>query len=187
MSVHRVVKTFKTPKGNTITIRYLVRDDLDELLRYINELIAEDTYVLMSGKKQTKKEEERFIKEALHDMSTAQAVTLIAECNNKIIGVTGIKRHKLRKSHVGEPGLSVAKDYRGEGIGTILFSTLISEAKKIGVRIITLTCFEMNTQAVHVYEKLGFKRVGTVPGALAYKGKFVPELYMYLSLEEKTS
>lgn len=182
MITRRIIKTFVTPKGNTIAIRYLTRDDLNELLRYINELIAEDTYVLMSGKKQTRKEEERFVNEALHDMSTGQAVTLIAENNNKIIGVAGVKRHKLRKSHVGEPGLSVAKNYRSEGIGTVLFSALIDEAKKIGVRIIVLTSFEMNTQAVHVYEKLGFKRVGTVPGAIAYKDKFVPELYMYLTL-----
>jgi RimJ/RimL family protein N-acetyltransferase len=178
----KIIKTFTSSKGNTVTIRYLTRTDLDELLRYVNELIKEDTFVQLSGRPLKKTEEQKFLNSALLDMAGAKGVTLIAECKNSIIGIAGIKRGILRKSHVGEPGLSVAKAYRGEGIGTIFFSTLFEEAKKIGVRVIILTCFEDNKQAVHVYEKLGFKKVGSVPGAIAFKGSFVPELYMYLPL-----
>ncbi|MEK7119576.1 MAG: GNAT family N-acetyltransferase, partial [Patescibacteria group bacterium] len=72
--------------------------------------------------------------------------------------------------------------YRQEGIGYQLLSTLIEEGKKAGLKLLILHCFENNDRALHLYEKLGFKRAGLVPGVYAYKGTFVGEVTLYLPL-----
>ncbi len=60
--------------------------------------------------------------------------------------------------------------------------SLIDEARSLGLRLLTLSCFENNAPALHVYEKLGFQKAGIIPEAISYKGKYINEIHMYLPL-----
>jgi len=51
----------------------------------------------------------------------------------------------------------IHKDYRNQGIGQQLFSWAIARAKEKGAHVIQLTTDKQRPEALHFYEKLGFK------------------------------
>ena len=81
-------------------------------------------------------------------------------------------------------GITVAKDFRGEGIGEELAKTTIEEAKKHldGLQTVILECFATNMAAIRLYRKLGFVEVGRIPGYLKHQGEYVDEVQMVLKL-----
>ena len=50
-------KTIITKSGKKLTVRLPEQTDLNQVLTYINDLIAEDTYIIMSGEPVTEAEE----------------------------------------------------------------------------------------------------------------------------------
>lgn len=184
MELGQIIKTYTSQNGNTIVFRCPRENDLDDMLSFANGLIAEDTYVLLSGKKLTRSEEKKHLHTMIKDIKKKQELQIVVEVNGVYAGNARVKKGALRKSHVGEIGIAIDRRYRGDGIGTELLRTLIREAKKQGLRLLTLTCFENNTKAFHLYEKLGFKCIGVIPEALLYKGSYIGEAVLYLSLVE---
>ena len=57
----------------------------------------------------------------------------------------------------------VDKNFRNQGIGTRMLQYLIEEGRKNGLCAFTLEVRVSNTQAIHVYEKLGFFSEGIRP------------------------
>ncbi len=187
MEFGKVRKTFQSKKGNSVVFRYPKEEDLEDMLAYANALIAEDTFVDLSGKPITREEEEKWLREGIEQMEKKEKVHLVVEVNGKHAGNAELRRGKLRRSHGAEIGISLAKQYREEGIGTELLRALIDEGRHLGLRLLTLNCFEGNDRALHVYEKLGFKKVGVIPGAILYKEKYIGEVKMYLPLTDEHS
>jgi len=177
-----IIKTFKSQKGREVTIRAIESGDVDGLLSYGNSLIAEDTTVLLSGEPLTREYEETYVKETLEKMEKDKKIHLVAIIDNAIAGSLELRRGERRKSHTADVGISILKEYRDEGIGKECLRTLIEEAKNLGLKLLTLTCFEINEWAMHLYESLGFTKAGMIPKALLYKGKYINEVIMYLPL-----
>ncbi|HUD18997.1 MAG TPA: GNAT family N-acetyltransferase [Patescibacteria group bacterium] len=182
MKPGEIIKTFTSKKGNVITMRTPMHDDIDQILAYANNLIAEDTYVLISGKPITRREEMTFLNDRLKNIEKDEEISIIVEINKTVCGMAGIAREKYRSHHVGIPGISIAGEYRGEGIGKVLFQTLIDESKKLGLRLLMLHCFENNVCGLHLYESLGFKKTGVIPEAILFKGSYIGQIVMYLPL-----
>ncbi len=182
MEFGKIIKTFKSKKGNEVILRYPREEDLEEMLSYVNELIKDDTFVLISGKPQTKEDEKKFLTQLLKNMQRGDVLSLVIEQSGKIIGMTGVTREKFRMRHVGMLGISLSAQVRGEGIGTMAFATIIEESKKMGLRLLTLHCFENNSRALHMYEKFGFVRVGMIPKAVLFREKYIGQIIMYLPL-----
>lgn len=182
MDPGKIVKKFISKKGNEVTVRYIEEPDLDELLRFANNLISEDTFILLSGNKITREEEQKLLEKWLKQISNGKRIHLVALINGNIVGAAEVRWGEKRKSHVGELGISLAKPYRGEGIGGRFFQTLIEEAKKTDLKLLYLHCFENNTHAIAMYEKMGFKKSGTVPGMYLFKSQYVGEVTYYLPI-----
>lgn len=177
----KIIKTFIGKKGNQIKIREPRLSDLDNVLKFVNDLVKEEALILIN-QKISRREEERWLKKTIKDIKRGNRIQLIVEVNGKFGGNCEIRRQEKRKKHVGEIGISLAKKYRDEGIGYELLRALIDEGHRLGLRLLTLTCFENNDRAIHVYEKLGFKKAGLVPKALFYQDKYIGEVTMYLEL-----
>lgn len=182
MKPGQIIKTFKSKKGNTVVIRYPKWEDLDAATEYVNTLIEEDTF-LMLPEKQTRKSEASWMTKTFDDIENNKKIHIVAEVNGQYAGNSEIRIHERRQAHIGNIGISVAAQYREEGIGYELLWTLIKEAKKADLKLLILHCFENNERALHLYEKLGFKKSGTVPGIYAYKGSYVGEVTLYLSIK----
>jgi len=181
MHFSRVIRTFTSKKGNKIVIRYPKPDDLDNMVTFVNGLVEEDTF-LMLNKKITKKEESKYLNDSLNKIKIGKKIQIVALVNGKFAGNCEIRRRDKRQTHVGEIGVAVAAPYREEGIGSELLKTLIEEGKKLGLRLLVLGCFANNPRAIHVYEKLGFKRAGQIPGIYHYQGDYIGEELFYMHL-----
>ena len=58
-----------------------------------------------------------------------------------------------------EIGIAVLPEYRNKGLGKALILYLLEQAKSDGYQQISLSCGLTNTNALHLYQKLGFEKV----------------------------
>jgi RimJ/RimL family protein N-acetyltransferase len=183
----RFVKTFRSKHGEEIIIRYPMWEDLDELIRFINKISKEDTYITFSGEAVSRDEEIAYLNNCFRNMKHGNSVHLYATCGAQVIGTCSVERvflHRQRAMHVGTFGITLEKEFRGKGIGQTMAETVIEEAKNRlrGIEMLTLDVYSENEKAIKMYEKLGFKKAGVIPNGLKYKNRYLDEVKMYLPL-----
>jgi len=86
---------------------------------------------------------------------------------------------------VGYIGLGLRADYRDRGIGTRMMLHAIEHAPGYGFTELRLECRASNKRALHVYEKLGFHRIGYKRSGLILDGEKIPVVYMKRKLDCK--
>lgn len=182
MEFGKIVKTFTSKKGREVVFRYPKEDDFQAIWGFACDLADEDTFVMLSGPPPSESEERKWFAEVLEKIKTNESIHIEVYVNGVYAGNGRVDTGKYRHSHVGHTGVALRPEYRAEGIGTELMRSLIDEARGLGLRLLTLSCFENNEQALHVYEKLGFVRSGVTPGAIAFKGNYIGEVHFYLPL-----
>lgn len=178
----RIIERFTTHLGEKGVIRAVAPRDVAAALDYVNALIAEDTFVAVSGPPLTEAHERRFIRVSVAEVRLDRKIHLVMELDGVLVGMGEVRPESYRKRHIGTIGISILAPYRDRGLGSRLLASLIAEAKRIGLRLLVLTVFENNPKATHIYEKAGFRVSGVTPGAIAFKGAFVGEVAMYLPL-----
>lgn len=176
---------FISKSGKKILFRPLVLSDLQQALNYINTLSKEDTFILRSpaGEQLTEEEEKKWLQDTQDGFAKKTVVRIGAFYNGKLVGASDIKSLGLREKHVGSFGLTVAREFREEGIGTALMQYVLKLAKEyLGLKIAALGVFANNERGKYIYRKFGFKEYGNLPKALLYKGKYIDHIYMYKNL-----
>ena len=97
----------------------------------------------------------------------------------RIISTTSLRFHDSEAfRHMAEFGITVRDDYQGRGLGTVLTRHMIEIAREKGLKKVFLRVNTDNERAIHVYERMGYRVVGRVPGEVKYKGEYVDGLYM---------
>jgi RimJ/RimL family protein N-acetyltransferase len=161
-------------------------EDAARCIAYVQTLAAEpDIGIGLSAGEfnWTEAQEAQFFKE----MAEADnALFLIAEADGKIAGLLSLQGGKRKSNHhAATLGITVAKDYRGEGVGTALMHTALELARANRVlKRIELNVFTDNPHAIHLYEKFGFTVEGQRRKALYRDGRFHDDLLMALLLDE---
>ncbi len=170
-------------KGKIIEIRKFSKKDVKrarDFMVFINSLIEEEAKLLLS-RKQTLKDEEKWLKEREDSIKKKKEFLVIAEHNEKIIGTASVRLRRERESHVGEFGISIIDGYRRIGLGRFLMNEVINLAKKESkddIKIVRLSVFSNNKPAIALYEKMGFKMVAKIPKQLQYKKRLIDEIIM---------
>lgn len=175
----------KTSDGISYLIRYPKKTDLQELFRYINELSKEKTYISLQGEEMSLKEEREFLNKTLRKIKAANSVALVVESNGKIVGISDISRRERAEKHTGVFGITLAKEFRGKGIGRKLMALVVEEARKNlkDLKLIRLVCFADNKKACKLYQSFGFKEYGKLPGGILYRGEPTDEILMYYEIK----
>ena len=70
-------------------------------------------------------------------------------------GVAVGRLRVVREDSIYIGGFQILPEYRGQGLGTAILDSLVLESEQSGVPI-TLEVFNDNTEAVKLYEKIGF-------------------------------
>ncbi|WFA08896.1 GNAT family N-acetyltransferase [Tissierella sp. Yu-01] len=170
--------------GSTITIRKANKLDAEAMLEYLDKISKEsDNLTFGNGEfKLTLEQEENFIDNISKQNN---AIFLIAEIDGKIIGnLSFAGGSKPRIAHTGEFGVSVLKDYWGQGIGTYLIEYLINWSKESGIiRKVNLRVRSDNYSAIHVYKKLGFIEEGLITRDLFINGNFFDSISMGMKID----
>lgn len=180
----KIVFQGKIKTKEDILVRYPEPNDVEEMLKYINGLSKERTFIRYQGEQETLESETKYLKSRLEAIGNKKAVHLLAFSNNKLVAATDIHMMDKTEKHVGIFGISVIKDFRGKGLGKLLMELILKEAKsKISdIKIVTLGVYSTNDIAKSLYKKLGFIEYGMLPNGITRGGKFEDAVLMYKNI-----
>jgi ribosomal protein S18 acetylase RimI-like enzyme len=117
----------------------------------------------------------------------ADTHTYVAETDARVVGIYILRPNQLGPgSHVANAAFMVASDAQGSGVGRGMAEHCLSEARRMGFRAMQFNfVISTNTGAIHLWEQLGFKIVGTLPSAFRHPEKGYVDVYvMFRSLLE---
>lgn len=164
----------------SIIIEKAARSDAKELLEFLKQVGGETDNLTFGaeGVPFTVREEEEFL---AGQENSKDNVMFVAKDNGKIVGNASLNRFPRRMSHRGDFGICVLKDYWNKGIGSQLLGAIIDFAKENSFEIIELHVRFDNINAIRLYEKFGFKKIGTHPKFHKVNGEYIN--YDLMSLE----
>jgi ribosomal protein S18 acetylase RimI-like enzyme len=181
----KIVYNGKTKTGKEVIIRYPEITDLNEMFKYINVLSDEKTFIRYQGEHETLESEKAYLKSRLEEINNKRSVHLLVFFNNKLIAASDIHMMDKTEKHVGVFGISVAKEFRNEGIGRFLMEKVFEEAKKEiqDLEIVILEVYSKNTIAKRVYERFGFIEYGLLPNGISRNNTFEDAILMYKNIK----
>lgn len=164
-----------------IIIREANKEDAQELIIYTKRIGGESDNLTYGseGMPITVEQEISFLEGMNKD---EHSVFYCAWQGDKLVGTANLSGMPRRMSHRAELGISVLKDYWNNGIGTLLMQYIIDYAKKQGIEIINLEVRSDNKGAIHLYEKYGFKKTGTIPAFFKIMDEYIDFDIMSLDL-----
>lgn len=176
-------KTVHLKDGSTVELRYPSVEDAEKLQIFINEIVDEDTYILLN-QEQSLNEERAHLSAMISMMHQGLALKICAYTNDRIVAATDITKHHYKQNHIGRYSISISQDYRGKGLGRVLMTEALEQAKEhLDIKMMKLSCYADNVPGQKLYQSLGFTEYGRLPNAIQYKGKLVDQLNYYKMLE----
>jgi RimJ/RimL family protein N-acetyltransferase len=182
MKSGKVIKNFEAKDGRKVILRTPRWDDLDDFLGVINSLVEEGADILRT-ERVSREEEIDFLSRVLSRLEKDEMFYLVAEVDGKVVAVSEINKRSGYEKHVGVIGIAIRGGFRDLGIGTEMMKTLVEQARKIGLKVLTLSAFATNKRAIHVYEKVGFLKTGSIPKERFKDGEYVDEIILTEVLE----
>jgi len=155
-----------------IEIREATAGDRDAIWDIFREVVtARDTYAFDPGMSRH---------DALGYWFQADTRTYVAESRGRILGTYILRPNQSGGgSHVANAAFMVAPNARGQGIGRVMAEHCLSEARLLGFRAMQFNfVVSTNDSAVRLWQKLGFKIVGTLPGAFHHPEKGYVDVYV---------
>ncbi|MDY0407846.1 GNAT family N-acetyltransferase [Virgibacillus soli] len=159
-------------------VRKVRTSDVDKLAQLMNRVDESSQYMLWEpGERNVQAED--LLKMIQSMQSSGNATVFVAEKNKELAGYLFAKGGSARRNkHVVYIVIGILKEYRGQGIGSKLFSTLEQWAFKNGFTRLELTVVKKNEPAIALYKKAGFEIEGTKRKSLQIDGEFIDEYYM---------
>ena len=123
--------------------------------------------------------EAEYIRSILKDKKSC---SFFAWKNGEIVGDVSLSGLPRRRNHRAVLGLAVLKSEWNKGLGSQLLQKAIEFAKSNDIEIINLEVRSDNLRAIHVYEKFGFRKIGTSPAYFKIADSYIDFDIMYLDL-----
>jgi len=101
----------------------------------------------------------------------SQSYTGVADDDGKIVGLYILHPNNIgRCGHICNASYAVSSQVRGQHIGEKLVLDCLNKAAEIGFKVLQFNAVvENNVHARHLYERLGFVQLGTIPGGFRMK------------------
>lgn len=112
--------------------------------------------------------------------------TYVAEREGRVMGSYILRANRPGLGdHVANAGFMVAPEARGLGMGRTMGEHALNEARRLGYRAMQFNfVISTNESAVHLWQQLGFRIVGTLPGAFRHARKGLVDAYVMFRLLE---
>ena len=96
----------------------------------------------------------------------AQSFTGLAVDGDKVLALYILHPNNVgRCGHISNASYAVRSDMRGRHIGEFIVKDCIGKARELGFRILQFNAVvATNIHARHLYRRLGFTELGTIPG-----------------------
>jgi RimJ/RimL family protein N-acetyltransferase len=172
-------RELRLPDNRSVLIRRAVPDDAGAALEYLRGVGGETQNLTFGaeGPGLTELEEREYFARVAGSDNSLAIVALVGE--TIVAGHTfdGGTRPRLR--HVGDFGISVARDYAGLGIGRAMLEYMIAWAERGGVvRKINLKVRVDNLGAIRLYERMGWVHEGRTTRDTLIDGHFIECVFM---------
>lgn len=159
-----------------VVIRKYQNEDLPSMIKIWNDVI-EDSNAFPQIEKLSEEEAEVFFAD--------QTFTGVAIGGNQVLGLYILHPNNVgRCGHIANASYAVSQEYRGYHIG----KKLVRHSMKIGRELqFSLLQFNAvvssNAGAIHLYEQMGFHKVGVIPnGYLLGCGNYEDIIIYYIEL-----
>ena len=150
--------------GTPVELVLAGNQDLPLLIKLYDRIVAEGT----SYPHERSLTEEEFQDYWVRGKSTVVAYKWPRRTDAELLGAFYLKPNwPGRARHVANAGFIVAPEWRNRGLGWLLGALMLDYAKELGYRgVIFNLVFSENQIARRLWEKLGFRELGVVPGAV---------------------
>lgn len=169
--------------GQKCIIRNGTFEDGPEVSTFFTTTHGETDYLLSYPEESTRDDEKQsnYLKETTE---SDREIELLAIVDGKVVGMAGFNAigSKYKVRHRAEFGITVSKNYWGQGIGKAIMNACIECAKEAGYIQLELDVVADNTRAIELYKKLGFIEFGRNPKGFQSKYSGFQEL-IYMRLE----
>jgi L-amino acid N-acyltransferase YncA len=143
-------------------IRKFIKQDLPDMIRIWNEVVDEGVAF---------PQEERLDAKSGEAFFASQSYSAVAEEDGKVYGLYILHPNNVgRCGHICNASYAVSSDARGRHIGEMLVKDCLWMGRELGFRVLQFNAVvESNVHARHLYERLGFVQLGTIPGGFRMK------------------
>ena len=116
-------------------------------------------------------QEDELTQESGEAFFRSQSYTGVAEEDGAVVGLYILHPNNVgRCGHICNASYAVASSCRGAHIGEKLVRDCLEQGRRLGFRVLQFTAVvESNVHARHLYERLGFVQLGTIPGGFRRK------------------
>lgn len=161
-----------------IEIRAYSRSDITEMISIWNEIV-EAGQAFPQVERLTALNGDKFFAE--------QSFTGLAydRKSNQVLGLYILHPNNIgRCGHICNSSYAVKGNIRGQGVGEKLVRHSLEKGKELGFKILQFNAVvSTNKYALHLYEKLGFVKLGTIPnGFLMKDGSYEDIIPHYIAL-----
>jgi len=118
----------------------------------------------------------------------SQSFTGLAEEDGKVLALYILHPNNVgRCGHISNASYAVRSDVRGKHIGEIIVKHCIEKARELGFKILQFNAVVAeNIHARHLYKRLGFIELGTIPGGFRMPdGRFADIVPQYIELDQR--
>ena len=143
-------------------IREYTEKDLPEMISIWNEVVEDGVAF---------PQEEMLDMESGAEFFSSQSYTGVAEEDGKIYGLYILHPNNIgRCGHICNASYAVSSKMRGRHIGERLVTDCLKKGKELGFRVLQFNAVvESNASARHLYGRLGFIQLGTIPKGFRMK------------------
>ena len=162
-------ETLVMKNGKTCVLRSVEPEDADRMIAYMKIMLGETPFLLRAPEEfdYTAEEEAGILMRRRDD---PRALMIVAEDGGEIIAAGDVQPMgtKRRTLHRATLGMSVRRDFWGQGIASALMERLIAHARQNGFEQIELEVVSTNRWAIGLYVKYGFQVYGTRTHGMKY-------------------
>ena len=168
--------------GTTVVLRSPEPSDAAQLNAYLR-LTSGETHFMVRYPEECDQSVEAAQKRLQAMADDERSFMLAAFLDGELVGNCGVNamapKDRFKMRHRASLGISIRKEAWGLGLGTILITRALEQAKENGFTQVELGVFADNERARGLYQKLGFAEMGCIPKAFYLKdGTYRDEVQM---------
>lgn len=157
---------------NEVKIREYNDNDISAMVRIWNKVVEDGVAF---------PQEECLDEESGKKFFAEQSYCAVAEDNGSVVGLYILHPNNIgRLGGISNASYAVDAECRGRHIGEKLVQDCLAQASKLGFNILQFNAVvESNIHARHLYERLGFVHIGTIPKAFRRKDGSFENICLY--------
>jgi len=145
------------PSGERLLLRPLTEEDEESLIALFARASDQDLQYFRSDAG-----DPEVVRQWVHDLDLKTVFPLVAVVNGKMVGEATLHFGEHFHRHLAWVRIFLDKDYRRQGIGTLMLRCLIDVARRVGLQQLYAEVVLTQPQVVKAFENLGFRHEVTL-------------------------